>query len=563
MSVTSNLIRHGGKILVDQLKIQGCSRVFLVPGESYLPVLDGLHDANDIDVIVCRQEGGAAIMAEAHGKLTNDVGVCMVTRGPGATNASCGVHIAHQDSTPMILFIGQVDSSMTDREAFQEVDYRQMFGPLAKWVAEINDIERIPEYISRAYHVAKSGRPGPVVLALPENVLFNTAAVADAKIAVNVEAKATIEDSNSMLALLNKAERPIVIVGGGGWTAQASNDLVTFTEKTGVPVATSFRCQDYIDNSHSHYIGDVGIGVNPKLAESIKTADLIVLIGSRMGEMTSSGYTLLDIPNPTQKLIHVFSDSDELGSVYRPDLAINASQKSLLNLLSGMSLEFNTQWESWRKQLREDYEAFHQPVLTVPGNANFSIIVSELSKQLPSNAIITNGAGNYCAFVHRFYSYKDYRTQLAPTSGSMGYGLPAAVAAKLEKPDVPVVCFAGDGCFLMHGQELATAAQYNAAIIVVVINNGMYGTIRMHQERSYPERRVGTDLQNPDFVALAKAYGGYAELVEHTNDFEAAFERAKKQQCFSLIELKVDPEALTANASLSKIIKDSIEKLSN
>lgn len=560
MSVSSNS-RHGGQILVDQLTIQGCKRVFLVPGESYLPVLDGLHDSDNIEVVVCRQEGGAAIMAEAHGKLTNETGVCMVTRGPGATNASCGVHIAHQDSTPMILFIGQVDRNSIDREGFQEVDYRQMFAPLAKWVAQINDIERIPEYISRAYHVANSGRPGPVVLALPENVLFERAEVVDAKPAVNVEAKATVEDVECMLQSLYLAERPLVIVGGGGWTEQTTKDLAMFVEKTGVPVATSLRCQDYLNNADSHYVGDVGIGINPNLAKNIKEADLIILIGSRMGEMTSSGYTLLEVPNPKQQLIHVFSASEELGSVYRPDIAINASQKSLLSQLTAMPLKFTGRWGQWTKALRLNYLQYCKAV-SMPGDVNFSKIVSDLSDHLPSNSIITNGAGNYCAFVHRFFSFKEYSTQLAPTSGSMGYGVPAAIAAKLERPDVPVVCFAGDGCFLMHGQELATAAQYNAAIIVVVVNNGMYGTIRMHQERTYPERVVGTDLQNPDFAALARAYGGYAEIIDKTEDFAEAFNRARDQSCFSLIELRVDPQALTANASLSKIIESSIKKLS-
>ena len=545
-------LRHGGRIVIDQLKIHGCERVFLVPGESFLAVLDGLVDVPQIETVVCRQEGGAAIMAEAYGKLTGKPGICMVTRGPGATNASAGVHIAHQDSTPMILIIGQVGRNMVDREAFQEVDFRKMFEPLAKWVGQIDQIERIPEYISHAYHMATSGRPGPVVLALPEDVQSSLAEVDDGKPYVNVEARTSQEDVAAFRSMLDAAENPLVIVGGSPWTRTTTDNLISFAERNNVPVATSFRCQDYMPNTHPNYVGDVGIAVNPKLAEMVRESDLIALIGSRMGEMTSSGYKLLKIPCPEQKLIHVYPAPDELGRVYRPDLAINASPPSFIAALAEMKPISATENSARIARGHAHYMDFSSP-LDTPGDVKMAHVINQLCEILPEEAIVTNGAGNYAAFLHRFYQYRSYRTELAPTSGSMGYGLPAAVAAKLQYPERDVVCVAGDGCFMMHGQEFATAVQYGANIITLIVNNGILGTIRMHQERNYPTRVSGTNLRNPDFAAYAKAFGGYGETVTKTEDFLGAFERARSANLPAIIELKVDPEALTPMRTLTQV----------
>lgn len=545
-------MRHGGRILVDQLALHGAERVFLVPGESYLAVLDGLVDHPGIEPIICRQEGGAAIMAEAYGKLTGKPGICMVTRGPGATNASAGVHVAHQDSTPMILLVGQIGRDMVDREAFQEVDYRKMFEPLAKWVGQIDDITRIPEYLSHAYHIATSGRPGPVVLALPEDMLSSTAAVADGKPYVPVEAKTAPEDVARFRDALARARQPVMIVGGGGWTRETTENLKSFAVRNNVAIATSFRCQDYIPNTHSHFIGDVGIGINPELATFIRDSDLVILVGSRMGEMTSSGYSLLDIPCPKQKLIHVYAGPDELGRVYRPDIAINASQRSFIRAIAMMEPVDGRHRDDMIEAAHGAYLAFSTPVDT-PGDVKMAHVIAELREKLPDDAIVTNGAGNYAAFLHRFFRYRDYRTELAPTSGSMGYGLPASVSAKLTHPDRTVVCLAGDGCFLMHGQEFATAVQYGANIITLVVNNGMFGTIRMHQERNYPGRVSGTELHNPDFAAYAKAFGGYGETVTKTGDFGPALDRAIASGKPAILEIQVDPQALTPVKTLDQI----------
>ncbi len=550
-------MRHGGQILVDQLKIQGVERVFCVPGESYLAALDGLYESG-IDVIVCRQEGGAAMMAEADGKLSGRPGICFVTRAPGATNASAGVHIADQDSTPMILFVGQVGRSMVDREAFQEVDYRKMFSDLAKWVGQIDDIDRIPEYISHAFHIATSGRPGPVVLALPEDVLSATAVVEDSRPAVPVMARADDEDTAAVAAALAEAERPLVIVGGGGWTRGAGDDLAGFAEKFNLPVTASFRCQDYMDNRHPNYAGDVGIGINPALGQRVRDADLLLVLGSRLGEMTTSGYSLIGIPNPKQKLIHAYPGADELGRVYRPDLAINAAIPSLVAKLSRLNAPNDMRWADWTAQARADYEAWREPEET-PGDVKLEQVVCHLRDVLPEDAIVSNGAGNYTAWVHRYYNYRRYRTELAPTSGSMGYGFPAAVAAKLAYPDRDVVCFAGDGCFMMHGQELATAVQYGANVVTIIVNNGMYGTIRMHQEKHYPNRVSGTQLQNPDFVALAQAYGGHGVLVERTEDFAAAFEEARNCGKPAIIELRTEQEAIAPRMTIERLRAQAAE----
>lgn len=551
MSPTPGL-RHGGRILVDQLEIHGCERAFLVPGESFLAVLDGMVDHPEITPVICRQEGGAAIMAEAYGKLTGKPGICMVTRGPGATNASAGVHVAHQDSTPMILLVGQIGRDMVDREAFQEVDYRKMFEPLCKWVAQIDSIERIPEYISHAYHIATSGRPGPVVLALPEDMLSSSAVVADGKPYVEIEARTAAEDVTVFRTELENARQPVMIVGGGGWTARTSQDLIRFATANNVAIATSFRCQDYMPNSHPNFIGDVGIGINPKLAAFIRDSDLVILVGSRMGEMTSSGYSLLDIPCPKQRLIHVYPGPDELGRVYRPDIAINASQRSFIRAIADMNPVDGSARAEQIKQAHDAYLAFSTP-LDTPGDVKMAHVIGHLRDTLPDNAILTNGAGNYAAFLHRFYRYETYRTELAPTSGSMGYGLPASVSAKLHHPEHPVVCLAGDGCFLMHGQEFATAVQYGANIIVVVVNNGMFGTIRMHQERNYPARVSGTELHNPDFAGYARVFGGHGETVTKTEDFGPALERAMAANKPAIIEVQVDPQALTPVKTLDEI----------
>ena len=544
-------MRHGGQIVIDQLKIHGCERVFFVPGESFLAVLDGLVDVEEIQPVVCRQEGGAAIMAEAYGKLTGKPGICMVTRGPGATNASAGVHIAHQDSTPMILIIGQVGRDMIDREAFQEVDYRKMFEPLCKWVAQIDQIERIPEYISHAYHIATSGRPGPVVLALPEDVQSAYAEVEDCKPYHQVQARTATEDVTAFRSMLEAAEKPLIIVGGNPWTRDTSEHLITFAERNGVAIANEFRCQDYIPNRHPNYVGDVGIGIDPNLARMVGESDLLVLLGARMGEMATSGYKMLNIPCPKQKMIHVYPGPDELGRVYRADLAINASQPTFLAAIAEME-PITAKVSSWVTQGHDNYLTFATPVDT-PGDVKMAYVIQQLSDILPDDAIITNGAGNYAAFLHRFYHYQDYRTELAPTSGSMGYGLPAAISAKLQHPERDVVCVAGDGCFMMHCQELATAVQFGVNIITIIVNNGILGTIRMHQERNYPQRVSGTTLHNPDFVAYAKAFGGYGEKVTRTEDFAAALERARDAKLPAVIELQVDPEALTAARTLTQI----------
>lgn len=552
-------MRTGGQILVDALRVQGADMAFGVPGESYLAVLDALHDTPDLRFIICRQEGGAAMMADAYGKMTGKPGICFVTRGPGATNASAGVHIAQQDSTPMILFIGQVARDQVDREAFQEVDYRRMFGQLAKWVAQIDDASRIPEYISRAYHTATSGRPGPVVLALPEDMLREAADVADVPRFTPVEAAPSPANMEQFADMLSAAERPLVIVGGGGWDQLACEDLQRFAESWNLPVTASFRAQDRMDNNHANYAGDVGIGINPKLAERVKTSDLIISIGARLGEMTTSNYTLIKPPVAEQKLIHVYPSGAELGRVYLPTLGIHSGMKSFLAMAAGLNARPGD-WTDWTTGARADYETWTSNPAPVPGDAHMGEIVVWLRENAPRDTIICNGAGNFSAWAHRYYRYAPYRTQLAPTSGSMGYGAPAAVAAKIMHPERTVIALAGDGDYMMHGQELATAMQYGANVIVILVNNGMYGTIRMHQEREYPARISGTELVNPDFAALAQAYGAYGETIGKTEDFAAAFERAQASGKPAIIEIKVDPEAITPALSLSEIRKIALKR---
>lgn len=549
----------GGQILVDALKIHGVDTAFGVPGESYLAVLDALYESG-IDYVTCRQEGGAAMMADAYGKLTGKPGICMVTRGPGATNASAGVHIAYQDSTPMILLIGQVARDMVDREAFQEIDYRRMFGEMAKWVAQIDDPARIPEYLNRAFHTATSGRPGPVVLALPEDMLTEEADVVDAPAYKRIDSAPSAEAMEELRGRLAEAARPMVIVGGGGWSAEARDDMMAFAAANGLPVGASFRCQDYFDNNHPCYVGHVGIGINPKLADRIRNADLLLVVGTRLGEMTSSGYSLFDIPVPKQKLVHVYPDASELNRVYATTQAINADSRSFAKAARALAPVDDERWKVSRIEGRGDFVEHSEPTLKSPGDVQMGEIIGWLRGHLPEDAILCNGAGNYAIWLHRYYRYRTYRTCLAPTSGSMGYGVPAAVAAKKVHPDRTVVAFSGDGCYMMHGQELATAIQHDLPAIFIVVNNGMYGTIRMHQEREYPGRVSGTKLNNPDFHELAKAYGAHGELVTKTEEFADAFKRCQASGKPALIEIRVDPEALTPHASLSQIRDGALKK---
>ncbi|KAG4081057.1 hypothetical protein HA402_010228 [Bradysia odoriphaga] len=546
--------RLGGHILADQLVAQGVKHVFCVPGESYLAVLDGLHDVN-IDITVCRQEGGAAMMADAHGKLTGEPGICMVTRGPGAANALAGIHIAKQDSTPLILFVGQIERGMREREAFQEMDYRAVFGTQAKWVTEIDQVERIPELISRAFHIATSGRPGPVVIALPEDMLVETARVADAPHYEVIETAPSAEQLANLEQLLAQAKAPVAILGGTRWNARAVQQFADFAEKLSLPVAASFRRQMLFPADHPCYIGDVGLGINPSLAQRIANADLILLIGGRMSENPSQAYTLLDIPVPKQKLVHVHPDSAELARVYRPTLAINASPAAFaatLSKLAGQSQQ--PAWAADTQTRRASYLKWSDPgAITTPGALQLGQVMAYLQRSLPADAIMTNGAGNYATWLHRFHRHTRYATQLAPTSGSMGYGLPAAVGAKRIWPDKTVVCFAGDGCFLMHGQEFATAVQYKLPIIVVLIDNSMYGTIRMHQEKHYPGRISATELQNPDFADYARAFGGHGERVATTAEFAPAFERALASGKPAILHCLIDPETIGPATTLSKI----------
>ncbi len=545
--------RTGGQILVDALRINGVDRAFCVPGESYLAVLDALHDAADaIELIVCRQEGGAAYMAEAYGKLTGKPGICFVTRGPGATNASVGVHTAFQDSTPMILFVGQVARDQMEREAFQEIDYRRMFGPMAKWVVEIDDAARLPELISQAFHRAVNGRPGPIVVALPEDMLTDRVAVADVPAYVRAEAYAGASQLAALQDLLAQAKRPMVIAGGGGWSVETVAALQAFSETFCLPVAASFRCQDLFDNHHPNYAGDFGPAASPKLIQRVKDSDLLISLGARLGEMTTGAYTMIDIPVPTQKLVHIHPSGEELGRVYHPTLPINASVRGFLEPALALKPAGDIDWQAWTAAAHADYlDNLNHP--QTPGAVQMGDIMEWLRGHLAPDAILTTGAGNYTAWPHRFYQYRTFRTQLGPTNGSMGYGVPAAISAKLAHRNRTVVAFAGDGCFMMNGQELATAAQYDARVIVLVINNGMYGTIRMHQERNYPARVSGTELTNPDFAALARAYGLHGETVTTTAEFAAAFERCEQAGTAALIEVRVDPEALTPKMSLSQI----------
>jgi acetolactate synthase-1/2/3 large subunit len=545
--------RHGGRILVDQLVAHGADLAFTVPGESFLAVLDGFYDVQDkVKLVVCRHEAGAANMAEAYGKLTNRPGLAFVTRGPGATQAAVGVHTAFQDSTPMILFIGDVGSGFRDREAFQEVDFRAMFGPLAKWAARIDSVERIPEYVARAFQVATSGRRGPVVLALPEDMLGEQAEVRDAKHYAPSVAHPGRENMERFHQLLAAAQRPLVILGGTGWTREACNDMQRFAEANHLPVSCAFRFQDLYDNRLDNYVGDVGIGINPVLAERVKMADLLVVVGARLGEMTTSGYSLVESPLPRQKLVHVHPGAEELGRVYQPELGILSDMAPFARSVAAMEPVAEPRWRASVAEARADLLAWSSR-REIPGKVQMFDVVEHLNKTMPEETIYTNGAGNFATWLHRFHKYTGFRTQIAPTSGAMGYGVPAAIAAKIARPERPVVCFAGDGDFLMSGTELSTAVQYNAPIVVLVINNGIYGTIRMHQEKHYPGRVIGTDIANPQFAVFARAFGCVGEIVEETAQFAPALARAMASGKPAVIELRIDPQAITPNTTLEKI----------
>jgi acetolactate synthase-1/2/3 large subunit len=544
--------RTGGQLIVDQLLVHGVTDIFCVPGESYLAVLDALHDA-DVRVTVCRQEAGASMAAEAAGKLTGRPGICMVTRGPGATNAAHGIHVARQDSTPLIMFVGQIETGMREREAFQELDYRAAFGGIAKWATEIDDPARIPEIVSRAFHMATSGRPGPVVIALPEDMLTAEAAVADAPPFRQIETHPGLTLMAELQKRLWAAERPIVLVGGSRWSEAATARLQRFAERFDLPVATLFRRQALFSATHPNFAGDAGLGMTPALAKSIKESDLVLLLGGRLSEASSQSYTLLDIPGDGRRLVHVHPDPLELNRVYATALPINASPEAFTAAVEGLQPPNAIRWSDWTRALNDRAVAHGAQPTRSPGDLQMSEAMIWLRNHLPEDAIITNGAGNFAIWIHRFYHFRRYGTQLAPTSGSMGYGMPASVAAKRMQPEKQVVCFAGDGCFLMNGQEFATAVQYDLPVIVVVVDNGMYGTIRMHQEREYPGRVSATQLKNPDFAAYARAFGGHGEIVRRTEEFADAFRRCEASGKPAIIHCFVDPEAITPARTLTDI----------
>ncbi|CAM3120472.1 thiamine pyrophosphate-binding protein [Asticcacaulis taihuensis] len=546
--------RNGGQILVDQLLIQGVDRVTCVPGESYLAALDAMHDA-DIDVLICRHEGGAAIMAEAYGKLTARPGVCFVTRGPGATNAAHGVHIAQHDSTPMILFIGQVERAMLGRGAFQEMDYQQVFGSVAKWVVEITDAKRIPEIVARAFRIAMQGRPGPVVISLPEDVLTDMEDVADAPALAFARPELSIDVFQQFDALLAAAKRPLIILGGSNWSYEGCEAIADFATRFRIPVATEFRRSALFPADHPSYAGDLGFGQNPKLSQRVKDADLLILLGARMAEVPSSSYTLIDIPTPKQTMVHIFPDAGEIGKVYQPTLGIVCAADAFAQSLGYLKTPERVVWGEETENAHMDFLMWTTTPAKIPGDFQYGEVMVWLRENLPADTITCNGAGNYAIWLHRYWRHTQPRTQIAPTSGSVGYSVPAGVMAKRQCPDRTVVVFAGDGCFLMHGNEFATAVQYDIPVIVLIIDNGMYGTIRMHQEKNYPHRVVGTDLKNPDFAAYAKAFGGHGETVRTTAEFVPAFKRAQASGKPAIIHCFIDPQAITPAKTLDQVAR--------
>ena len=544
--------RTGGQILVDQLSIQGCDRIFTVPGESFLAVLDALHDATEIETVVCRQEGGVAYMADADGKMTGRPGVAFVTRGPGATNASAGVHVAFQDTTPMVLIVGDLDRADRDREGFQEIDFTAFFSPVAKWAARIDDARRIPEYVARAYRVATAGRPGPVVLAIPEDMLRDEVVALDRAPVPPVAEMPDPGAVGALFELLKEASSPVAIVGGADWSPRAAHHFANFAFRHGIPVAAAFRRQDAVDNACGVYAGQLGYGPNPRLQQRIRDADLVIAVGARLGESTTDGYKLITPDHPEQTLVHVHPDPNELGRVYHADLPICADMGEFAEMVDewndpdlvrfSAGEEAHREWLEWSEPKPRDGVAL-----------DLGPCVAAMREKLPADTIICNGAGNFSGWWHRYWRYGCMPTQLAPTSGTMGYGLPAAVAAAIRFKDRAVVCVAGDGDFLMDGQELATAAQYGANLLVVVVDNGAYGTIRMHQERDYPERISATTLANPDFVKLAEAYGGRGWRVEKTDEFQAAIDEAIASKGIRLLHCLTDVEVITNSTTIRRL----------
>jgi len=545
--------RTGGQILIDQLQLHGVRQVFCVPGESYLDALNALHDS-PIKTVICRQEGGAAMMAEAQGKLSGLPGICFVTRGPGITNASAAIHIADQDSTPLIVFAGQIQRDHREREAFQELDYRAVFGTMTKWATEIDDTARIPEIISRAFHIATSGRPGPVVIALPEDMLSSKVAVADARPFQPPANGVSAETISQFTDLLAQATSPLVVLGGSGWDEAAVASFSAFAERFALPVAVEFRRQTLISADHPCYAGDLSLSADPKLKQRLSEADLLILVGGQFSDIASQAFTLVGIPTPQMTLVHVHPDPNELGHLYRADLAVVASPKAFARALDGVKPAARPAWGDAAAVAHADALAYADPTKThSPGALQMAYIMQAVGQHLPKDAIICNGAGNYAIWVHRYHRYRTWGSQLAPTSGSMGYGLPASVGAKAAHPERTVVAFSGDGCFMMHGQEFATAVQYDLPILSIIIDNAMYGTIRMHQEREYPGRVSGTQLKNPDFAAYARAFGGHGERVEKNDDFVPALERAIASGKPAILHCLVDPEALTPVSTLSEV----------
>ncbi len=545
-------MKNGGEHIVNALESLGVKRIFCVPGESYLPVLDALHDSSII-ATVCRQEGGAAMMAEATGKISGAPGICFVTRGPGATNASSGVHVAAQDSTPMILFVGQIATTRRHREAFQEVDYQQFYGGMAKWVAEIDTTDRIAEMVSRAWHVATSGRPGPVVLVLPEDTLTGTANQQTLSAHHTTETHPGQAEITQLIKRLEAADKPLIILGGSRWTEAAVNDITAFAERFQLPVACSFRRQMLFDHHHQCYAGDIGLGLNPALASRIKQSDCLLVVGGRMSEVPSQDFALLDIPQPSQPLVHVHPDPLELGKLYKPVQAINASPVAFCAALSQIPQPGNVRWAGQAAAAHQQYEEWSSLDGTLPRADIMRGVMQHLAETLSADAVLCNGAGNYASWIHRYWRFRKFGSQVSPTSGSMGYGLPAAIAAKLHSPEKTVIAFAGDGCFQMTSQEFGTAVESGAAVIVLVIDNGMYGTIRMHQEMHFPGRVSATDLFNPDFAAIARAYGAYGATVTSVNEFPQFFEDALNSGGPALIRIMVDPDSLTPTLSLASM----------
>jgi len=553
-------LRTGGQILIDQLKAHGVDMVFCVPGESFLAALDAFHDcADEIRLVTCRHEAAAANMAEVYGKLTGRPGVCFVTRGPGACHASIGLHTAFQDSSPLVLFVGQVAREMTEREAFQEMDFRRFFDQVTKWTGEILDPDRIPEMVSHAFHAAVAGRPGPVALSLPEDMLQEPAAIGDARRYQVVRPHPGPGDMARLRTMLLAAERPLVMLGGSTWTAQGVADVTAFAEAFSLPVTTAFRNQDRFDNHHPNYAGDVGIGSNPRLIERLKASDLLLIVGPRLGEMTSQGYTLLELPRPRQAIVHVHAGAGELGRVFQADLLINAGMDQFAAAAAQLEAPASVPWTTSVAAARQDYEDYQQVQPSV-GALDMAHVVEVLRRKLPADALIANDAGNFSGWAHRYLRFSVYPSQVGPTSGAMGYGVPAAIAAAAVFPSRQVVGFVGDGGFLMSGQEIATAMQHGFKPLLLVVNNNLYGTIRMHQEREFPGRYPGTGLKNPNFADYARAFGAFGEVVERDADFEAALERALAADTLALLELRTDPEAITTRATLSQIRDAALER---